>query len=52
MAMSPLLASVDAPYIFMDVALGQYDPHRYYSPAVQSLALRVIILQLTELVYE
>ena len=37
----------------MDAALGKYIPHRYYSPAVQTLVLRVLILRpYSSLLYE
>ena len=41
------------PHICTEAARGQYHPHRYYSPAVQYLALRVITLrQYSTLLYE
>ena len=41
--MSWVRSKVSRLHIFMDAPLGKYTPHRYYSPAVQRLALRVTL---------
>ena len=40
------------PYICTNTALGPEHSHRYYSPAVQYLALRVTLRQYSALLYE